>query len=151
MAACAVVDGVVPEGHAGRPEGARRPADADGRGARREQDSGVPEWSGKWLGTPPDVQYKRGSRYPDPFASEKPVATITAENMAQYAEHLTDGQKAMFKRYPATFKIIVYPSHRDFRYADAVQGHPHVRTGFDDDIRRERPHERAADGALPDP
>ena len=42
------------------------------------KDSGVPEWSGKWLGTPPDVQYKRGSRYPDPFANDKPVATITA-------------------------------------------------------------------------
>ncbi|KVA46978.1 DUF1329 domain-containing protein [Burkholderia cepacia] len=84
------------------------------------KDSGVPEWSGKWLGTPPDVQYKRGSRYPDPYASEKPVATITAENMAQYAEHLTDGQKAMFKRYPATYKIVVYPSHRDFRYPDSV-------------------------------
>ena len=107
-------DGVVPEGHAGRPEGARRPADADGRGARREQGQRRARVVGQWLGTPPDVQYKRGSRYPDPFASEKPVATITAENMAQYAEHLTDGQKAMFKRYPATFKIIVYPSHRDF-------------------------------------
>ncbi len=84
------------------------------------QDGGVPEWSGKWLGTPPGVEYKRGDRYPDPYASEKPIATITAENLAQYAEHLTDGQKALFKRYPATFKIIVYPSHRDFRYTDAV-------------------------------
>ena len=73
----------------------------------------MPEWSGSGSARR-RTQYKRGSRYPDPFASEKPVATITAENMAQYAEHLTDGQKAMFKRYPATFKIIVYPSHRDF-------------------------------------
>jgi hypothetical protein len=60
-------------------------------GAQRAatKDSGVPAWSGKWLGTPPGVQYKRGSRYPDPFADEKPLFVITAENMAQYADHLT--------------------------------------------------------------
>ncbi|WP_179405091.1 DUF1329 domain-containing protein [Burkholderia guangdongensis] len=91
-------------------------------GAQRaaSKDDGVPAWTGKWLGTPPDVQYKRGNRYPDPFANEKPLFTITAENMAQYADHLTDGQKAMLKRYPTTFKIPVYPSHRDFRYDDSV-------------------------------
>ncbi|WP_153099548.1 DUF1329 domain-containing protein [Paraburkholderia hayleyella] len=91
-------------------------------GAQRSasSDSGVPAWSGKWLGAPPDVKYKRGERYPDPFADEKPLFVITAQNMAQYADHLTDGQKAMFKRYPDTFKMPVYPSHRDFRYTDAV-------------------------------
>lgn len=93
------------------PLGAQRAASKDGD---------VPAWTGKWLGAPPDVTYKPGQRYPDPFANEKPLFVITAQNMAQYADHLTDGQKAMFKRYPDTFKMPVYPSHRDFRYAESV-------------------------------
>ncbi|MFD1559314.1 DUF1329 domain-containing protein [Paraburkholderia silviterrae] len=93
------------------PMGAQRAASKDGA---------VPAWSGKWLGTPPDLSYKRGERYRDPYADEKPLFVITAQNMAQYADHLTEGQKALFKHYPATFKISVYPSHRDFRYDDSV-------------------------------
>lgn len=93
------------------PLGAQRAASKDGD---------VPAWTGKWLGAPQDVQYKRGERYPDPYANEKPLFVITAQNMAQYADHLTDGQKALFKRYPATYRMSVYPSHRDFRYDESV-------------------------------
>nr|WP_052321678.1 DUF1329 domain-containing protein [Ralstonia sp. A12] len=93
------------------PVGAERAGSKDGE---------IPAWSGKWLGTPPGVTWQAGERYPDPYASEKPVAVITAQNMAQYESHLTDGQKALLKRYPDTFKIPVYPSHRDFRFTDAV-------------------------------
>ncbi|NTX28533.1 DUF1329 domain-containing protein [Burkholderia pyrrocinia] len=87
-------------------------------GAQRagSADSGVPAWSGKWLGVPPGIQYKSGERYPDPYAGEKPIAVITAQNMTQYADRLTDGQKALFKKYPDTFRMPVYPSHRDFRF-----------------------------------
>ena len=56
----------------------------------------------------------------DPYASEKPLFTITAENLSQYAERLTDGQKAMFAKYPKTYRMPVYPGHRDFRFSDAV-------------------------------
>lgn len=93
------------------PMGAERAASKDGE---------VPAWSGKWLGTPAHVKYQRGERYPDPYADEKPLFVITAQNMAQYAERLSDGQKALFKKYPDSFKMPVYPSHRDFRYEDAV-------------------------------
>ncbi len=90
------------------PMGAEKAGNADGS---------IPAWSGKWLGTPPQVKFAGpGTPYPDPYAGEKPLFTITAENMAQYADNLTDGQKALLKRYPSTFKIPVYPSHRDFRY-----------------------------------
>ncbi len=41
----------------------------------------------------------------------KPLYTITAANIAQYAGRLTEGQKAMLKAYP-TYKITVYPSVR---------------------------------------
>jgi len=56
---------------------------------------------------------------PGPYAAEKPLFTITAENSAQYAERLSEGQKALLKRYPQTFRMPVYPSHRDFRFPDA--------------------------------
>lgn len=85
------------------------------------KDGSIPEWSGKWLGTPPGVAFKGpGNPYPDPYASEKPLYTVTAQNMAQYADKLSDGQKAMLQKYPQSFKIPVYPSHRDFRLPERV-------------------------------
>ncbi|MDP9530171.1 DUF1329 domain-containing protein [Pseudomonas protegens] len=90
------------------PMGAERAGNADGS---------IPAWSGKWLGLPPQLKYGGpGSPYPDPYAAEKPLFVITAANMQQYAANLTDGQKALFKRYPQTFTMPVYPSHRDFRF-----------------------------------
>ena len=56
----------------------------------------------------------------DPYAAEKPLFAITAQNVGQYADRLTDGQKAMFRKYPGSFRMNVYPSHRDFRYDEAV-------------------------------
>ena len=87
------------------PMGAERAANADGS---------IPAWTAKIVGTPPGLQFNSGDRYPDPYASEKPLVVITPQNMAQHESKLTEGQKAMFKRYPDTFKMYVYPSHRDF-------------------------------------
>jgi hypothetical protein len=56
----------------------------------------------------------------NPFASEKPLFTITAQNVDQYKEKLAPGQYAMFKRYPETFKMPVYPSHRGSTVPDDV-------------------------------
>ena len=85
------------------------------------KDGSIPAYSGKWQGTPPHVTFKgTGNFWPDPYADEKPLFTITAQNMEQYAERLTDGQKALFKKYPETFRMNVYPSHRDFRGPDKL-------------------------------
>ena len=83
---------------------------------------GVPEYTGKWLGTPPGIQYtpNAGQHPVDPYASEKPLLSITAENMAQHAARLSEGQKALFAKFPKTFRMDVYPGHRDFRYPDYV-------------------------------
>ncbi|WP_321808829.1 DUF1329 domain-containing protein [Burkholderia sp. BCC1993] len=91
-------------------------------GAQRAgtSDGSIPAWSGKWLGAPPTVKYQPGDRYPDPYADEKPLFVITAQNVAQHAARLSDGQQAMFEKYPDSFKIPVYSSHRDFRRSDAV-------------------------------
>ena len=82
----------------------------------------IPEFTGKWLGAPPGWDFVQGSgKHPvDIYANEKPLFSITAENMDKYADKLSDGQKAMFKKYPATFRIPVYTGHRDFRYPDYV-------------------------------
>jgi len=86
------------------------------------KDGSIPEYSGKWLGTPPGIQYTPnvGMHPVDPYKDEKPLYSITAQNMSQYADKLSDGQKAMLAKYPQTFRIPVYPGHRDFRYPDFV-------------------------------
>lgn len=43
---------------------------------------------------------------------EKPLFAITASNMAQYADKLTEGHKALLKRYPESYRMNIYPSHR---------------------------------------
>ena len=84
-------------------------------------DGSIPEYSGKWLGVPPGVKFEGTGKHPvDFYPDEKPLFVITAQNMAQYADHLSDGQKALFNKYPQTFQIPVYPSHRDFRFSDTV-------------------------------
>jgi hypothetical protein len=52
-----------------------------------------------------------GFPYTDPFAAEKPLFTITAANMAQYAAKLDDGTRYLLTKYP-DYRIDVYPSHR---------------------------------------
>jgi hypothetical protein len=56
----------------------------------------------------------------DPYANDKPLFTITAQNVDQYKDKLAPGQYAMFKRYPETFKMPVYPSHRGATVPDDV-------------------------------
>ncbi|MGH8446121.1 MAG: DUF1329 domain-containing protein [Solimonas sp.] len=90
-----------------------------GAEAAGNADGSIPAWSGKWLGAPPHVKYD-GSYNPDPYAGEKPLYAITAQNAAQYADKLSDGQKALFAKYPQTYRILVYPTHRDFRYTDSI-------------------------------
>lgn len=73
-------------------------------------DSSIPAWSGG-LPTNAGAVDAKGF-HADPFASDKPLFTITAQNAEQYKDKLSAGQLAMFKRYPQTYKIPVYPTHR---------------------------------------
>lgn len=56
----------------------------------------------------------------DPFAAEKPLFVITAANVDQYKDKLTPGQQALFKRYPNSYKIPVYASHRTASFSQAI-------------------------------
>lgn len=85
-------------------------------------DGSIPAWSGKWRGAPPHVKFAGpGSPYADPYADEQPLFTITAENMAQYRDRLSTGQQALLQRYPRSFQMLIYPSHRDFRYSQRAE------------------------------
>ena len=82
----------------------------------------IPAYTGKYLGEVPGWNHVKfsGDQPVDPYAAEKPILVITAQNMAQYEDKLTEGQKALLKRYPTTYKMNIYPGHRDFRYPDYV-------------------------------
>ena len=87
------------------PMGAIRAGNADGS---------IPAWEGG-IKTPP-AGYKEGGWYVDPYADDKPLFSITGQNYQQYADKLTAGQVAMFKKYPQTYRMDVYPSRRSASY-----------------------------------
>jgi hypothetical protein len=74
------------------------------------KDGSIPAWSGGY--TTPIAGDKPGGRRGDPFKGEKPLFSINAKNMAQYADKLTDGTKAMLTKYPDTYRVDVYKTHR---------------------------------------
>src|SRR5512133_2048521 len=80
-------------------------------GAERagNKDGSIPAWDGGFTKAP--AGYKSGDVRPDFFANEKPQYSISAKNMAQYGDKLTDGVKGLMQKYP-NFRIDVYPTHR---------------------------------------
>ena len=73
-------------------------------------DGTIPAWTGGI--TEPPANWKPGTWYTHPFPDDKPLFTITAENYRQYEEHLGEGNIALFKQYPDTYKMHVYQSRR---------------------------------------
>jgi hypothetical protein len=57
--------------------------------------------------------------YPDPFASEKPLFSVTGTNMSQYTSQLTPGTQALLQRYP-DYRLDVYQTHRTMSYPEWV-------------------------------
>ncbi|HKR46928.1 MAG TPA: DUF1329 domain-containing protein [Paraburkholderia sp.] len=78
-------------------------------GAERagNKDGSIPAWTGVMVKGAEAVDGKR----PDPFANEKPLYSVTKENVDRYAEKLSDGQIELFRKYPE-YRIDVYPTHR---------------------------------------
>lgn len=73
------------------------------------KDGSIPAWDGKATvsATP-----KAGDIPTQVFAGEKPVVQISAKNMAQYADKLSEGTQGLLKKFPDTFRVDVYPTHR---------------------------------------
>jgi hypothetical protein len=79
----------------------------------------IPEWTGGGVPAIPEG-HQAGQHHPDVFAGDEVLFTITAENVDQYAENLSEGQLAMFKIYPDTFKMKVYKTRRTAQNPDFV-------------------------------
>ncbi|WP_420468530.1 DUF1329 domain-containing protein [Panacagrimonas sp.] len=77
----------------------------------------IPEWTGGITEVLPG--FETGGHYPDPFASDKPILTIDASNLAQHQDKLSPGQVALFKRYP-TWKMKVYPTRRSASFPQGI-------------------------------
>ena len=106
-----------------------------GAEAGPNKDGSIPKWTGPANFNDEQKKYTPGDleklRKGDPKQIEdlltkqagadaqKIKFTITAANMAQYADKLTDGQKTMLKTYP-DYKMNVYPTFRTAFYPDEI-------------------------------
>ena len=82
------------------------------------KDGTIPEYKGGMTTAPAAFKAGDGIR-PNPFATEKPRLTIDAKNMAQHADKLTEGTKALLQKHP-TFRVDVYPTHRTVAFPKFV-------------------------------
>lgn len=74
------------------------------------KDGSIPAWTGGL--TTVDPAFKNGGRRSDPYANEKPLFSIKATDVDKYADKLTEGQKDLLKKYPQSYRLDVYPTHR---------------------------------------
>ena len=100
------------------PLGAERAGNADGS---------IPAWTGGL--TKADPAYKDGGKRSDPFANEKPLFSINAKNLGQYADKVTPGIQAMLKKYPDSYRLDVYPTHRTAAAPQAVYDATYANAG----------------------
>lgn len=91
------------------PLGAEKAGNADGT---------IPAWDGGLKDLP--VSGAMGDIPTAIFPGEKPLFQVTPANMGQYDALLSDGTKALLKKFPETFRLDVYPSHRTARASDTV-------------------------------
>ncbi|MGH8286336.1 MAG: DUF1329 domain-containing protein [Steroidobacteraceae bacterium] len=86
------------------------------------QDGTIPAWDGG-LTSPAQAgatNFRPGGHHPDPYASDKPLFTITPANMNQYAGKLTEGHKKLLQTYKGTYKMNVYPTHRSAAFPERI-------------------------------
>ena len=89
--------------------GAKRAGNADGS---------IPAYSGKIPGPGPKPPASAGKfAHSSIYDADKPLYTIDQSNVEQYRDKLSGGTLELIKRFP-TFKVNVYPTHRDQYFSD---------------------------------
>ena len=88
--------------------GAEQGGNADGR---------IPAWTGGLTAAP--ASYVPGKRLTDPFPQDRPLFTISAANLKQYAGNLSRGHQALFAKYP-DYQMPVYQTRRSAAYPQAI-------------------------------
>ena len=85
------------------------------------EDGVIPEYTGGLDGAPDNVDYdESGDFHPNPFPDDEIRHTVTADNMDQYDQYLTEGTRALLETYPDTYEIQVYPSRRTMAWPEWV-------------------------------
>ncbi len=92
------------------PVGAERAGNAD---------KSLPEWTGGETQAPAGWAPGKPRHAAWPHMNEAPLYTIDASNADQYADLLSEGQKAMLKTVPG-YKMHVYPSRRTCGFPDFI-------------------------------
>lgn len=91
------------------PLGGERAGNADGS---------IPAWDGGYKGGASGPSL--GDIPTSIFPGEKPVYKVDSGNAGKYDKLLSDGTKALLKKYSGSFRLDVYPTHRTARASDAV-------------------------------
>ena len=91
------------------PLGGERAGNADGS---------IPAWTGGQVKEVPGAAL--GDIPTALFSDEKPLLRINAQNMEQYREKLSDGTQALLKKYPNSYFVDIYPTHRTAAAPDWV-------------------------------
>jgi hypothetical protein len=87
------------------PLGAERAGNATGT---------IPAWTGGITQPPPG--FEPGKHHPDPHPEDPVLFTITAAELGEHSERLSEGQKALLRAHPDTWRMNVYPTRRSASY-----------------------------------
>lgn len=83
------------------------------------KDGTIPEWKGGLVAVPEGFKKGSGIRL-DPYASEKPRLVISSKNVTEHSEKLTAGTQELFRRYPGSMRMDVYPTHRTMGFPKQI-------------------------------
>lgn len=78
----------------------------------------IPAYTDEPLTVPSCYSPTEPNYFCDPW-NDKPLFTITAQNMEEHAAQLTEGQKALLRKYP-DFRMDIYPTRRTARFPENV-------------------------------
>jgi hypothetical protein len=89
-------------------------------GAERagNQSGSIPAWDGGVTELP--AGFTRGDLHPDPFGNDKVLFSIRHSNSAAFSGQMTNGQMAMFDRYPDSYRLDIYPSRRSASFPERI-------------------------------
>jgi hypothetical protein len=97
-------------------EAARLETDLTPMGAERagNPEGTIPAWTGGI--TAPPAGYEPGMHHIDSYASDAVLFTVTAADVDARSAVLCDGQKALLRAHPESWRMQVYPTRRSASY-----------------------------------
>lgn len=119
-----VIAAPLPSARAASPqEAARLGADLTPMGAERAGNEAgtIPAWDGGLSSSArAGVAGASANDLPDPYAGDHPLFRVTVANLAQYADRLAEGTRALLRAGRGTLFLDVYPTRRSAAFPEAV-------------------------------